>query len=446
MKKSNRIRLRGLTALFLLCALLLTLFAGCAQTGDPGAASETKNTAAADPTSGSNPTETGTPAETGEGVTSIAVYTLDELTADDPRLDTVIATCGSRSLTNRDFQIYYYMQFFSFMSQYGAYISYFGLDPDSPLSKQPSLQEGYTWEQFFVNAALEQFHQFSVLYEKAVSEGYTLTEEEQANLQEIFDGLPADAESYNYESVDAYIEASFGPGVSEKDYKQFMETYFLASSYENKLYSELNWTDDDLLAYAKEHPDQFGEINTELRNIMVRHILIKTDTAATGEDGETVSAEDTDAAAREKAEEILAEFEKDPTEEHFAALAETYTDDTGSASTGGLYDDVYPGQMVEAFDAWCFDASRQPGDTDIVQTNYGYHVMYFVGQTDHFQWETDEWRENAVYYYESALMSELVDGLMKETPSTVDYASIIVAPMPKDETEADDSESEPVME
>jgi hypothetical protein len=36
--------------------------------------------------------------------------------------------------------------------------------------------------------------------------------------------------------------------------------------------------------------------------------------------------------------------------------------------------------MVQSFNDWCFDASRQAGDTDIVETNYGYHVMYFVGQ------------------------------------------------------------------
>ena len=35
--------------------------------------------------------------------------------------------------------------------------------------------------------------------------------------------------------------------------------------------------------------------------------------------------------------------------------------------------------MVAAFNDWCFNESRQPGDTEIVETTYGYHVMYFVG-------------------------------------------------------------------
>ena len=33
--------------------------------------------------------------------------------------------------------------------------------------------------------------------------------------------------------------------------------------------------------------------------------------------------------------------------------------------------------MVEQFEDWCFDKERKPGDTGIVETKYGYHVMYY---------------------------------------------------------------------
>ena len=45
-----------------------------------------------------------------------------------------------------------------------------------------------------------------------------------------------------------------------------------------------------------------------------------------------------------------------------------------------MYEKVYKGQMVTNFNDWCFDASRKTGDTDIVETNFGYHIMYFVGE------------------------------------------------------------------
>ena len=56
--------------------------------------------------------------------------------------------------------------------------------------------------------------------------------------------------------------------------------------------------------------------------------------------------------------------------------------DPGSKENGGLYENVYPGQTVTAFNDWCFDAARVSGDTAIVETEYGCHVMYFVGNSD----------------------------------------------------------------
>ena len=38
--------------------------------------------------------------------------------------------------------------------------------------------------------------------------------------------------------------------------------------------------------------------------------------------------------------------------------------------------------MVSNFNNWCFDTARKTGDTAIVETEYGYHVMYFVGNSD----------------------------------------------------------------
>ena len=45
-----------------------------------------------------------------------------------------------------------------------------------------------------------------------------------------------------------------------------------------------------------------------------------------------------------------------------------------------------PGQMVTEFNDWCFDESRQPGDTGIVKTSYGYHIMYFSSTGEHAYW------------------------------------------------------------
>ena len=120
---------------------------------------------------------------------------------------------------------------------------------------------------------------------------------------------------------------------------------------------------------------------TELVN--VRHILVSYEGGTTDETtGTTTYSDEEKAKAKTAAEEILAAFNAgEKTEEAFAALATEKTTDTGSKENGGLYENVYPGQMVTAFNDWCFDSARKTGDTGIVETEYGYHVMYFVGNS-----------------------------------------------------------------
>ena len=111
----------------------------------------------------------------------------------------------------------------------------------------------------------------------------------------------------------------------------------------------------------------------------VRHILAKFEGGKTDENGTTTSSDEEKAAAKETTEQILADWKAgEATEESFAALANEKSDD-GDGTTGGLYENVYPGQMVTNFNDWLFDESRVAGDTDVVETEYGYHVMYYVG-------------------------------------------------------------------
>lgn len=120
-----------------------------------------------------------------------------------------------------------------------------------------------------------------------------------------------------------------------------------------------------------------GKNDNEVELVNVRHILVSFEGDAQ-EDG--TYSEEVKEAARASAEEILNEWKSgDATEDSFAALANEKSTDTGSNTNGGLYENVYPGQMVTTFNDWCFDSARKSGDTGIVETNYGYHVMYFVG-------------------------------------------------------------------
>ena len=105
-----------------------------------------------------------------------------------------------------------------------------------------------------------------------------------------------------------------------------------------------------------------------------------------------------------KANEVYAEWEAAGfTEEKFLELNNLYNEDS-SISTGGLYENVQPGQMVTEFNDWMFDASRKTGDHGIVETTYGWHIMYYVGESDRAAWQAE-----AISALQNAEYTEMIE-------------------------------------
>ena len=126
----------------------------------------------------------------------------------------------------------------------------------------------------------------------------------------------------------------------------------------------------------------------QAKTVSARHILFMTVDNSTGEALEA----DKIAEKKKNAEDALKKWESgEKTEGRFAALATELSEDS-SASNGGLYENILPGQMVPEFDSWIFDASRKAGDYELVETEYGYHIIYFV--------------ENSGDYYNNAIRNE----------------------------------------
>lgn len=136
----------------------------------------------------------------------------------------------------------------------------------------------------------------------------------------------------------------------------------------------------------------------------VRHILVSFPTdEETGETKELTASEK--ATYKAKAQEILDEYLKNPTEENFAALATSKTEDTGSKETGGLYEDLNADtSFVQPFKDWYLDESRKAGDTGIIESDYGYHVMYYSKATG------ITWEENV----KTMILNEAVEKLYAE--------------------------------
>ena len=141
----------------------------------------------------------------------------------------------------------------------------------------------------------------------------------------------------------------------------------------------------------------------------VRHILISFPKAEEGKEEEKkddVEVELLDASAYDvtvdidvdlektgdketykKAQDILKEYlDGDKTENAFAELAKKYSEDS-NAEQGGIYTDVPKDKMVDEFENWSLAKDRKYGDVGIVESSYGYHIMYHVGA------ETTTWKD-----------------------------------------------------
>lgn len=120
----------------------------------------------------------------------------------------------------------------------------------------------------------------------------------------------------------------------------------------------------------------------------VRHILVQFKTS-TDDSGNTVALTDSEKAVYyQQAQAIYKQYLENPTEDNFATLANNNSDDSGSNTNGGLYEEVHVGDMVTEFNDWCFAPERKPGDTDIVETSIGYHIMYYVGNNHEETWKS----------------------------------------------------------
>jgi peptidyl-prolyl cis-trans isomerase D len=129
-------------------------------------------------------------------------------------------------------------------------------------------------------------------------------------------------------------------------------------------------TDQDLQAYYDQHKDEFRVAE----QVKVSHILIKTALPAPGakEDEKAV------ADARTKAESVLKEVKAGG---DFAKLAEKYSDDPGSAKSGGELGWIGRGRTVPEFEKTAFSLGK--GQTsDLIKSSYGFHIIRVEDKQD----------------------------------------------------------------
>ena len=338
--------------------------------------------------------------------------------------DAVIATVGGKELTNGQFQIFYWMNIYEFYEQFANYLDYFGLDITKPLSEQYLEEEACTWEQFFINSALDSWHNYQSLLLHAENNGYVISDLLTEQLDAVIDAMEANAGAYGLANASEMVQADMGPSADIDDYKHYITMSYSVMEYLDTLRDEMEPDTAGIEAYFEANADalktNYGVDKESGKLIDVRHILVCPKGGTADENDVVTYSQDEWDACLQEAESLLKQWQEgEATEESFAILASEVSGDPGSKSTGGLYTYVYEGQMVPEFNDWCFDESRQYGDTDIVKTSYGYHIMFFV-------YGEEGWSRYAQESIIADACSVLMEDAMEEYPMEVKYKNIVL--------------------
>ena len=450
----------------------------------------------------------------------------------------VAMTVGDETVSSAEMSYYFSDYCRNYYSQNSTFLQYI-MDPTSPLDSQVYNPEtGETWADFMLKMAQDNVRSIYALSSAAEAAGHTLSEDEEAGIDDTISTMQLYAQLYGFSDLETYLKAMYGKGSTEESYREYCRrstlansyynayseslsyddaalqeaeqdnydayssftyySYYLSASkfleggttdengattysdeeraaadaaaeaavktltdpetitspealdeaiaalsinqgsetpvtstiYEDKLYTSIDtdvaaWLagsrkEGDLTAIAKTSvstDDSGAEVTTVSGYYVVwfisrndneepldnvRHILVAFEGGTTDSNGVTTYSDEEKSAALAGAEDILAQWKAgDATEDSFAALAAENTDDTASAETGGLYEDISPASSyVTAFKEWALDSSRKPGDTGIVETEYGYHVMYYCG-------------ESALTYRDSMITDDLIEADME---------------------------------
>lgn len=218
----------------------------------------------------------------------------------------------------------------------------------------------------------------------AYTDGWDTAEAEEAGDAENAEAAEAAEAETSADPAERFAAAVESQTEAQPSERRGVSGSSLDAAYAEWMKAEREPGDIEVFADAEEDPSGYtvvmylGREDNHYPTASVRHILIKAEA-----DEEGNYTDEAKEAAKARAEEILAEFEAgDKTEESFAALAEQYSEDEGSNTNGGLYENIYKGQMVQEFNDFCFGGHKS-GDTAIVYgesgSYAGYHVVYYVG-------------------------------------------------------------------
>ena len=291
----------------------------------------------------------------------------------------------------------------SYYNAYGESLTYDDAALRASEAENPNQYNAYTYNSYYLN--VNNFLEGGTTSEDGTT---TYSDEEKANAVKAAEAAAKELTGDEITSV-----ADLDAAIAALSINAESETPVSSTAYEDQMYTSVStviaqWLADENrkagdLAYLVNESTTTAEDGTETTTVNgyyvvyfhsvndntfplanVRHILVSFEGGSyDSSTGITTYNDEEKLAAHAKAEDLLAQWKSSgATEDNFASMANEHSTDPGSNTNGGLYEDVFPGQMVTAFNDWCFDDARKAGDTGIVETDYGCHIMFYSGDSE----------------------------------------------------------------
>ena len=312
--------------------------------------------------------------------------------------NTTAVTVGESKVSAVELNYYYIDSINSYVEQWGDYISLSGIDTAKPLDEQIMDEEaGTTWSDYFLDMATGSMRSVYAMYNKAVAEGYTLSEEDAAAIDNTISNLQLYGTLYyGYSDLDSFLTGMYGKGANEESYRAYAEAQYIATAYANDHYDSLSYTDEDIAAVLAEEPKAYTSYDYNYYYLPTTSFLeggtVDEENKVTYSDEEKAAAE---AAAKAAAESLVSE-EITSVVLLDKAIAQLPINEQSTTAASTVVTDRLYTQVSSMMQEWISDDARTEGDLTMIPyetettdeegnkttTVSGYYVVYFIGSND----------------------------------------------------------------
>ena len=268
----------------------------------------------------------------------------------------------------------------NYITQYGSYLSYFGLDTSKDLSTQ-MYSDTLTWQDYFEQNAVESLKQNKALMAEAKAAGFTYdTTDEYNTFKETIKTSAAAAGVSDKE----YVRSIYGSYATMGRIEEYVKNDMVMNAYYQKLQEDNAPSDDEIQSYYEENKATYDSVDYRLTTIEadlptepteladpVEETAATTDTTATDGTAATdaTASDSTDTAYQPSDAEIAKAMED----------AKVLADDAEQtvAKDGEAHENEKKSSVNYLISDWLFDDARKAGDTTVI-TNDNSHCYYVV--------------------------------------------------------------------